>query len=463
MSSPRERGAYDRARRNRPSRGTFTRSQAAGRDVRNGGYRPRTPRQRGRGTLAILALLAVVLVVAVIALPPLLGGFFRGLAEDNPDWLRLPFVADAVRDDLGDRLDTPGGPDDTPLEFVIAPNTSARQITDDLVERGVVTDRLAFSYVLINEGFGNRLRAGAHALSRSMSPRQVAEELQRAPGAQGTRLTVALRDGLRLEQVTAYLLTIEQLQFDPGEFFALAAQPPAELVADYPMLATVPSGRSLEGYLSFGLFEVERDIDAEGFLRTLLDRRQAELSELLDLDPPAWLEDFYQVMTVASIVEAEAALDEERAPVAGVYLNRLDPAQWPTGLLNADPTVVYGNDTLSLREMQLTDWINFVFWAPPGRAMAEISLRDDLAGYQTYQRAGIPPGPIRSPSRRSIEAVLEPDTETGYLYFVAKGDGSRTHAFARTFDEHLANIRLYQSGRSPAPASPSQAPASPGP
>jgi UPF0755 protein len=402
----------------------------------------------------VVAVLAVVVLLVVLVLPSLLGGFFRGLAEDNPDWLRLPFVADAVRDDLGDRPDQPAGTDDTPIDFVIAPNTSARQITDDLVARGIVTDRLAFSYVLINEGFGNRLRAGSHTLTRSMSPRAVAEELQR-PGSQGTRLTIALRDGLRIEQVTAYLLTVEQLQFDPADFFQLASQPSAEFAADYPMLTTLPADRSLEGYLAFGVYEVERDIDAEGFLRLLLERRQAEIGDLVDRPRPAGVDDFYDVLTVASIVEAETDVVEERPLVAGVYINRLDRRKWPTGLLNADPTVVYGNDTVNLDQMELADWTSYVFWGPPGRAMAEVALRDELAGYQTYLRRGLPPGPIRSPSLSSIEAVLEPDTSDGYLYFVAKNDGTRTHAFARDFEGHLANIERYQrGGASPAPASP---------
>jgi UPF0755 protein len=429
-------------------------------EVGRGGYRRQRPGGGGRGALTVLALLGVLVVFVVFLLPPLLGGFFRGLAEENPDWLRLPFVADAVRDDLGDRLDQPAGPDDTPIDFVIAPNTSARQITDDLVERGVVTDRLAFSYVLINEGFASRLRAGNHTLHRNMTPREVAAELQRAPTAQGTRLTIALRDGLRIEQVTAYLLTIEQLEFDPAEFFELASSPPAELVSDYPMLATLPADRSLEGYLAFGVFEVERNISAEDFLRRLLQTRQADIGDLVDQPPPPGLTDFYDVLTLASIVEAEAALDEERPLVAGVYLNRLDTGRWPTGLLNADPTVLYGNDTVNLRAMEVSEWVNYVFWAPPGRAMAEIPLRDDLAGYQTYLRRGIPPGPIRSPTRASIEAVLDADTEDGYLYFVARSDGSRAHAFARTFEEHVANIERYQrgGGESPVPATPGPSP-----
>jgi UPF0755 protein len=438
------------ARRDLPTRGVLRRGRATGVEVRGSGYRPRGRDGGGRGALSLLIVLAVGILVIVFVLPGLLGGLFRGMAEENPDWLRLPFVADAVRAEIGDRLDTPAGSDATPVEFVIAPDTSARQITENLIEREIVRDRLAFSFILITEGVGNRLQAGAHTLARNMTPRQVASVLVRPP-APSDDLSIALRDGLRIEQVTAYLLTVEQLNFDPAEFYQLATTPPAELAAEFPMLSTIPVGRSLEGYLSFGLFEVERDIDAAGFLRTLLGRRQAEVGDLLGQAPPDGLADFYQVMTLASIVEAETDVDEERPLVAGVYLNRLDRSSWPTRLLNADPTVLYGNDTLALRDLPLEQWVNYVFWAPPGRPMAEVFLRDDLAGYQTYQRPGIPPGPIRSPSLASIEAVLSADTESGYLYFVAKNDGTRTHAFARTFEEHLANVERYQGGDAPSP------------
>ncbi|HUG47257.1 MAG TPA: endolytic transglycosylase MltG [Candidatus Limnocylindria bacterium] len=429
--------------------GTQTRvRRGAPGDVRNGSYRPRRSEGGGGGRrlLVLLVVLAAVALAAVVTLPAIFGGLARSLAEDNPDWLRMPFIADAVRDDMAERLDQPGGTDDTPVEFIIPPGTSSRQITDDLVGRGLVTDRLAFSYILIIEGAGSRLQAGAHTLQRAMSPRQVAQALQAPPSAPTNRTTVALRDGLRIEQVTAYLLNESWPEFSEADFYNLAVQPPAELLADYPMLASLPDGRRLEGYLGFGVFEVERDIDAEGLLRVLLDRRQAEIGGLLDKSRPEPLEDFHQVMTLASIVEAEAALDEERPLVAGVYLNRLDPAQWPTRLLNADPTVVYGFDTNRLHRLPLEQWVDYVFWAPIGMPMAEVQLEGELTGFQTYSQRGIPPAPIRSPSLASIQGVLEPDTSAGYLYFVAKNDGTRTHAFATTFEEHMQNVERYVRG-----------------
>ncbi|CAN5864634.1 endolytic transglycosylase MltG [soil metagenome] len=396
--------------------------------------------------LLLLVVLAALGVGAFILLPTVVGGVVRSLAEDNPDWLRMPLVADAVRDELVDRLDQPAGTDPTPVDFVIAPGTSSRQITDDLVQRGLVADRLAFSYILLVDGAGSRLQAGPHTLDRTMSPRQVAEALQASPSAPVNRATVALREGLRIEQVTAYLLRETWPQFNQAEFYNLAVQPSDELRADYPMLASLPAGRSLEGYLGFGVFEVENDIDAEGFVRTLLERRQADIADLLERPAPEVLDGFYEVLTLASIVEAETEVPEERPLVAGVYLNRLDPAIWPTRLLNADPTVVYGFDTVALRQLPLEQWVSYNFWAPIGMPMAEVQLDGELGGFQTYRQRGIPAGPIRSPSVASIVGVLDPDAEAGYLYFVAKNDGTRTHAFATTFEEHQQNIERYLRG-----------------
>jgi UPF0755 protein len=438
-------------------RGGEARGVRTGRDLRRGrggDLRSRNGNGRGRPGLGWLVIAALALIFVVFVLPPLFGGLARGMVEGNPDLLRLPFFADAVSEGMDERIDQPAGTDDTPVTFTVAMGASARQITDELVARGIVADRLAFSYLLINEGVGSRLRAGSYTLDRTMSPREVAEVLQQTPpSATPSRLTLQFRPALRIEQYTAQLVNERsRLGIDPEAFYQLASNPPADLTDDYPMLNGLPEGRSLEGFLGSGVFEVPVNVDAEGLLRTLLSRRQAELGDLLEHSLPAPLETFYQAVILASIVEAEAAVEEERPVIAGVFLNRLDPAQWPTRLLNADPTIIYGNDTAQLRETPIGQWDQYLFWSPPGVPMAEVRLPDDMFSYQSYRSRGLPEGPIRSPTVSSIMGVLEPDTDSGYLYFVAKADGTRTHAFARTWEEHLANIERYVRGGGATPA-----------
>ena len=131
---------------------------------------------------------------------------------------------------------------------------------------------------------------------------------------------------------------------------------------------------------------------------------------------------FYQAMIVASIVEREAAIDSERPIIASVYYNRLRGI--PPLPLQSDPTVQYaiGQDGNWWPEL-----------LPPDLPRA--------SPYNTYLVNGLPPGPICNPSLKSIQAALSP-AQTDYLYFVAKGDG--THAFARTYEEHLENVQKYQ-------------------
>jgi UPF0755 protein len=142
-------------------------------------------------------------------------------------------------------------------------------------------------------------------------------------------------------------------------------------------------------------------------------------------------------------VEQEAQIETEKPLIAGVYTNRLNPAKWPLGLLQSDPTVLYVHDSLELAKVPVTSWTSYVFWAPIPGGLTSDALPAALAGYNTYKSAGLPPGPISTPTITSIDAALAPDTKAGYLYFLAKGDGSGTSAFARTLREHQANVKKY--------------------
>ena len=91
----------------------------------------------------------------------------------------------------------------------------------------------------------------------------------------------------------------------------------------------------------------------------------------------------------------------------------------------------------------MTDWPAYVFWAPIKGGLTSDALPAALAGYNTYTSKGLPPGPLCTPTTTSIDAALEPDTSDGYLYFIAKGDGTGTSAFAKTAKEHAANVKKY--------------------
>jgi UPF0755 protein len=260
-----------------------------------------------------------------------------------------------------------------------------------------------------------------------------------------------LRTGLRLEQITAKLQTLPGLQMDPREFYELAKEPPAALIADYPWLGRVlrgvPEGAkpSLEGFLWPDTYNVLPDTTPEELVRRMLDKFIAAVGEPKLNVPSERGLTFYQVLSLASIVEREAVLDDERALIAGVYQNRMDGLPGiKNKILNADPTVIYAVDTVKLAEIPFESWKGYTFWTvPEGVGLKDVVLPDDLLGFQTYTRPGLIPSPIVTPTLASIDAALHPDTVDKYLYFLAIPDGNGAHVFAKTAKEHDANRKKY--------------------
>lgn len=408
---------------------------------------------RGSGLIGLLKFLVfalvlagVVLVVALTALRPLVKDMVLGVAEDNPAALQLPFVKDIVREDLGAALTDPVSDDSAQVEFVVETGDTARSIAGRLVENGLLADSRAFIFIAIDRQLTGSLRIGDYVLRRNLTPDQLVTALLDPPVV--TYVDISLRTGLRLEQMTAKLQTLADLEMDPREFYELASSPPAALIADYGWLATIredaPEGASLEGFLWPGSYRVLPDTTPEELIRLMLDKFIANVGqERLDVPSDRGLT-FYQVMALASIVEREAIVDDERPLIAGVYQNRIDGIEGvSTHLLNADPTVFYAIDTLALDELPFADWQQYSFWNPPGVALAEVQVPEALQGFQTYQTPGLVPWPICTPSLPSIDAALEPDTTDAYIYFLAIPDGGGTHAFAKTKAEHDENRRKY--------------------
>jgi UPF0755 protein len=174
----------------------------------------------------------------------------------------------------------------------------------------------------------------------------------------------------------------------------------------------------------------------------LLDAFASHAPPSLFLLPP---DQIYQKVQIAALVETEAKVEDDRALIAGVYVNRLDPKKWPTGLLDADPTLNYANDSVWLASNPIDTWVNYTFWNPikTTGSLSQVVFPGNLALFNTYHHAGLPPTPICSPGAASLVAAMTPDTTDGYLYFLAKNDGSGTHAFAKTQAEQDANLKKY--------------------
>ena len=393
-------------------------------------------------------LAGLVMVVLLTALRPVLRAGVVGWAWDNPgSIMRFPFVSDLVREDLGDSLTTPAGADATERVFTVDPGDTIYSLAPRLVQEGYLTSDRPFLFAALQAALNEQLSAGTFVLRGNMTPEEVANALITGR-VTVTTAAITFREGLRIEQMTALLQT-KQTGIDPKQFYDLAKHPPAELLADYDWLQ-LPKGASLEGFLYPDTYEVIAAANggsahvttAEDLIRMLLNRFAEAVGEERLNVPAARHMTFYQVVTLASIVEHEAALDEERPLIAGVYQNRLDGLNGVARILNADPTVTYATDTMALAELPFETWQEYFFWKVPEGPLAGVRVDADLQGYQTYQTAGLIPGPISTPSLASIDAALNPNTSTEYLYFVLI-PGTKEHAFAKTLKQHEANLKKY--------------------
>jgi UPF0755 protein len=307
-------------------------------------------------------------------------------------------------------------------EVVIEPGTGASQILATLEKEGVLADaKLARTYLLYFM-HNPSLRAGAYEFRGPLTTPQVLRKLIKG---EVVRRSVTIREGLDLEE-TADLLVKAKLG-RKAEFLAVMRSP--KLIADFD-----PEATDLEGYLFPETYSFDLGADEEtilkAFVKTFRDRWAGSVQPLLEAQPaasdveegsaPHRPRTARQILTLASIVEKEAQMKEERPLIAAVYANRVEKKIG----LGADPTVIYGLKKIGRWNGNLT--------------RADLQM---ASPYNTYRYAGLPPGPICSPGEASLKAAAEP-AKVPYLYFVSRNDG--THVFAETLAEHNRNVEIWQ-------------------
>jgi UPF0755 protein len=298
---------------------------------------------------------------------------------------------------------------DGPEQFVeIPPGASISEISRRLVDAGVVTNRAALRYALWMTGEGRRLQAGEYRFDRPMRPIEVVQKLARG---EVFVQPITFPEGLTIREMAALY---EKAGLGNAAAFTRAAGR-TELIAHLD-----PQGRDLEGYLFPDTYTLPRSATVERLIEQMVERFEKAFDETLRAEATARGLDVRQAVTLASLVEKETAKAEERPLVAAVYANRLKIGMG----LQCDPTVIYALQRA-------------------GRFTGNLR-REDLAfdsPYNTYRYAGLPPGPIASPGRASLEAAVRP-ADVPYIYFVSRNDGS--HAFAATLAEHNANVEKWQ-------------------
>jgi UPF0755 protein len=294
-------------------------------------------------------------------------------------------------------------------QFVDIPGGSGtKAIGERLAAAGVVRDPVSFRFALWLSGRARVLKAGEYRFDQPMTPFDVIGKLARGDVYV---VSVTFPEGLTIAEMSAIF---ESHGFGPASSFVEAAN-------DVSLIRALdPAAQNLEGYLFPDTYLLPRRAAAPRLIRTMVQGFGRGLTPALRSAVEARGLSIHQAVTLASIVEKESARADERPVVAGVYLNRFRIGM----VLQCDPTVIYalkraGTYSGSLRHEDLA------FDSP----------------YNTYRYAGLPPGPIASPGRGSLEATVHP-ADVEYLYFVSRNDGS--HEFARTLDEHNRNVQKYQ-------------------
>jgi UPF0755 protein len=320
-------------------------------------------------------------------------------------------------------INTPSSSDPHLASFIIVEGETAQEVAQNLHSQGFIREAELFVQLLRYNNLDTQLQAGAYELRRNMTMREIGAALYWGRSA---RLTVMVPPGWRLEQLAQHLNTNGLMD---GDLFLQQAQLGTSV--KHPLLADRPSGQSYEGYLFPGRYPLPEHPTPEFLIAQMLDQLALHLPANVSTLTRRQGLTFYQVLTLASIVERETGLDEERPLIASVYLNRLRAGSH-LPYLQADPTVQYAMGY----QYATGQW-----WKTPV-TLDEYQQVD--SPYNTYLYAGLPPGPIASPSLASIMAVLQP-AETNYLFFVCQQPGCAggQHTFAVTYQEHLQNVAVY--------------------
>lgn len=302
------------------------------------------------------------------------------------------------------------------LSVKIEKGSTVGRIARELKDAGLIEYRWAFVLFAKVTGNADSFQYGTYVLNTDMDYLELVTNLQKTASFRAT-VTVMIPEGAELREIIATLdeknvCTAEEL-WDAVENYPF----------DYDFLQNLPERENrLEGYLFPDTYEFFEQSDAVTVLTKFLDNFEVKFSqELRDRAREIGMS-IDEVVTLASVIEREAASDEDRATVSSVFHNRLNSTQYP--LLQSCATVQY---VLQERKPVLT--------------------YDDIkidSPYNTYLYEGLPIGPIASPGLASIRAALYPET-TDYYFFVVSADG--THIFSKTLAEHNAAVKQANSSR----------------
>jgi UPF0755 protein len=342
-------------------------------------------------------------------------GFLMIISGGDPvDYLRLTYLRMSVATRQED-LERSVSSDPTEQILQIESGDTPYAVARKLSGQNLIVDADLFIDYMVVEGLDTQLQEGAFFLNQTLTIPQIAATITDRANA---GILFVILPGQRIEEIVASVDQISRFQFSGTDFYSIVG-PGAQIDTDFSQRYGIPIGASLEGFLFPDTYVVSPNITASGLRDALLQNFADTTGEQLlkDANEQDWT--MRQAVILASIIQREAVWEDEHTLISSVYRNRLDNNM----KLDADPTVQYG-----LNGSRGNWWPN-------------ITQGDYLtveSPYNTYLNFNLPPGPIANPSLSAIRAAIYP-SESSYLYFRARCDGSHYHRFATTFDEHLAN------------------------
>ena len=381
---------------------------------------------------------------------------WRSIASNALTLLIVVLIALAGAVAWGKRQYTTAGPLDEAICLRVPSGSTMRAVSQDLAGQGAISHPSIFRVGADYTDKSQALKAGAFLIPEGASMAEITDLITRG-GASTCGTEVVYRIGVNRAEMQVRELDpatqsyVEAAAFQPGEAGDEGDAIPAEYTkvraaADTRYRVLVAEGTTVwrvveslkqadflsgtvtadempsEGMLAPDSYEVRDGSDVDALIERMqalqqerIDQVWAERTEGLPFETPE------EMLTLASIIEKETGVPEERRQVASVFENRLKSGM----RLQTDPTVIYG----------VTNGQGVL-----GRGLRQSELRSD-SPYNTYVIEGLPPGPIANPGLASLEAAVNPDS-TPYLFFVA--DGSGGHAFAETLAEHNANVAKWR-------------------
>ncbi len=303
--------------------------------------------------------------------------------------------------------DTPMNLPDAGTDYTLNPGTTLRSLATDLKHKGYIDNSIYLRILARWTGQGKQIKAGEYHIQPGTTPTQLLDQLV---AGQVTTYNITLVEGLNFRQMLSLINAHKALSH------TLEGLSDEQIMSRLGRRGMHPEGRFLADTYNFPKGTTDL---------ALLKRAYRAMEELLkreweNRDPSVPFKDPYQALILASIVEKETALAEERPEIAGVFVRRLNKNM----RLQTDPTVIYGMGDEYSGNIRRKD------------------LQTDTP-YNTYTRGGLTPTPICMPGKDAIRAVMHP-AQGKYLYFVAKNRGDGSHHFSESLEEHNRAVQKYQ-------------------